>query len=92
MEQSEVEKQVRMYAERYCAKSGYQLNPNEEVLDAVIKGLAMNRIKYGFQYCPCRVVEGDKEKDRLKICPCFWHKEEIEQDGFCHCLLFKKEQ
>ncbi|MGR3220281.1 MAG: ferredoxin-thioredoxin reductase catalytic domain-containing protein [Candidatus Anammoxibacter sp.] len=44
--------------------------------------------KYGFDYCPCRIVTGDKEKDDKIICPCVYHEEEIKRDGKCHCDLF----
>ncbi|MBI5956488.1 MAG: hypothetical protein HY871_05750 [Chloroflexi bacterium] len=26
--------------------------------------------------------------DRRNICPCYWHKDEIAQDGHCRCHLF----
>ena len=29
-----------------------------------------------------------KEKDKEIICPCKFHKEEIEKDGYCKCRLF----
>ncbi|MFC1512694.1 ferredoxin-thioredoxin reductase catalytic domain-containing protein, partial [bacterium] len=61
-----------------------------EMVECVIRGLAMNRIMHGFQYCPCRILENDKQKDQPKICPCKWHKEEIERDGTCQCRLFVK--
>ncbi|MFH1715603.1 MAG: ferredoxin-thioredoxin reductase catalytic domain-containing protein [Elusimicrobiota bacterium] len=84
------EKTIMQFAKKYSERSGYILNPDTEILNMVIKGLAKNKIKFGFQYCPCRIVEGDKEKDKDKICPCKWHKEEIERDGHCHCSLFFK--
>lgn len=86
----EIEK-VKNYVIKLAAVEGCDLNPNEEALNAVVEGLARNKIKYGKMYCPCRIVTGNAEEDRPKICPCKWHKEELERDGHCHCmLLFKK--
>ncbi len=86
----ETKEKVRQYAEKYAARKGYRLNPDPEELDLVYEGLAKRREKYGAQYCPCRIVLGDKEEDRKIICPCIYHADEIERDGMCHCALFFK--
>lgn len=88
----ETKSKVLAYAEKYAAKNNYILNPDRESLDLVIEGLAKRREQYGSQYCPCRIVTGDKEQDRKIICPCVYHKDEIEQDGMCHCALFFKKK
>ena len=80
------------FAEKYSGRAGFVLNPDREIRNTVIEGLARNKIKYGVRYCPCRRVEGKPEEDKKKICPCFWHKEEIERDGHCHCVLFFKKK
>ena len=46
--------------------------------------------KFGKRYCPCRIVTGDEKEDRKIVCPCIYHKEEVERDGSCHCELFFK--
>ncbi|WP_338097314.1 ferredoxin-thioredoxin reductase catalytic domain-containing protein [Methanolapillus ohkumae] len=86
----ETKEKVRSYAEKYAAKKGFHLNPNSEELDMVIEGLAKRREQYGVQYCPCRIILGDKTEDRKIICPCIYHEEEIQRDGSCHCELFFK--
>lgn len=80
--------EAREFVEKYASKAGYKLNPNKEILDTVIEGLARNKKIHGKRYCPCRRVTGNPEEDRPKICPCKWHKDEIEQDGVCHCQLY----
>ena len=82
----EIKKQMQEYAEA----NGLKLNPDEQVVIGLIKGLLANEKKYGAMYCPCRVVTGNPEEDKDKICPCKWHKEEIEQMGHCHCGMFYK--
>ncbi len=84
---SEIENLIKEY-EEYAIKNGFRLNPNKEVVKTVIKGLLENEKKYNVRYCPCRRVTGNPEEDKLKICPCFWHKEEIGKNGQCLCGLF----
>ena len=79
---------VRKFATRYCELAGYRLNPDNKMAEMIIDGLAKNRLTHGFQYCPCRPLSGDREQDKLKICPCQWHKDEIASAGHCHCQLF----
>ncbi|KKO19416.1 MAG: hypothetical protein L3J18_02640 [Candidatus Brocadia sp.] len=80
--------QIRKMLNEYTVRSHYKLNPDDAIVDRVVKGLAMRTIKFGYAYCPCRLVSGDKEKDRKIICPCVYHAEEIKRDGECHCNLF----
>jgi len=64
------------------------LNPDEKILDTVIRGLARNEVKSGERYCPCRLRSRDVEKDRAIICPCIYPRDEIAKDGHCHCQLY----
>jgi len=76
--------------EDYAPKNGFKLNPDRKAVERLVTGLLANEKKYGARYCPCRRVSGNKEEDREKICPCQWHREEIERDGHCFCGLFVK--
>jgi len=76
--------------EGYAQKNGFKLNPDRKVVEKLVAGLLANEKKYGARYCPCRRVTGNKEEDQPKICPCKWHREEIERDGHCFCGLFVK--
>jgi len=92
-EHERLKEQIHGWALTYAERKGYRLNPDKEILDTVTDGLAKNEEKYGRRYCPCRIVTGDGEEDRKVICPCIYHKEEIENDGMCHCeLFFKKDE
>ena len=79
---------IRERIEQYAEQSSFKLNPDEKTVARVIKGLAARKKKYGFDFCPCRIVSGDKEKDDKIICPCEYHEEEVSRDGKCHCDLF----
>ena len=78
------------WAHAYAKKHNLVLNPDEKQLATVIRGLARNKTKFGHQYCPCRIRSGDEEKDRAIECPCVYHKDEIANDGACHCKLYFK--
>ncbi len=85
----EIDRVIREY-EEYAEKNGFKLNPNREIVERLIKGLLENEKKYGARYCPCRRVAGNQAEDKPKICPCAWHRSEIEKDGHCFCGLFVK--
>jgi ferredoxin-thioredoxin reductase catalytic chain len=80
-------KKLRESMKKYAESHGFKLNPDEEAVNFVIKGLLENAARHGYRYCPCRVVTGDRQKDAKIICPCFYHKDEIESMGHCHCGL-----
>ena len=72
----------------YSVKSGYPLNPNAGIVEAIVKGLARNKETKGEAFCPCRPITGKKEIDRKSICPCTYHPDEIRRNGKCHCGLY----
>ena len=86
MEVEKLLKEMKKYAE----SQGFRLNPDPNVVITIAKGLIENEKKYGHRYCPCRTIAGDRGEDALKICPCEWHRAEIEEGGRCLCGLFVK--
>jgi ferredoxin-thioredoxin reductase catalytic subunit len=84
-----IEQLMKEYSE-YAKSNGFQLNPDKKAVERVINGLLENEKKYGEKYCPCRRMTGNQEEDSKKICPCFWHKDEIKKDGHCFCNLYVK--
>jgi len=89
-EHNELKHKMYEWTQKYASKAGYRLNPDKESLDYVLDGLAVKQEKFGRRYCPCRIVTGNVEEDRKIVCPCIYHKEEVERDGNCHCGLFFK--
>ena len=77
-------------AEKYASAAGFALNPNKQVVENIAKGLLGNEEKHGHKYCPCRKISGNPEEDKKNICPCDHHRQEIEENGHCHCNLFVK--
>jgi len=80
------------FAHKTVAQFGWTFNPDEEVVERVLKGLTNNKLMYGKRFCPCFPVE---EKDGKfvssdnRLCPCPQAiKEEIPNKGVCHCGIF----
>ena len=90
MSDEKVENLIKDY-EEYAKEQGFHLNPNRVIVESLVKRLLENQEKHGHRYCPCRVITGNIEEDKKKICPCFWNKKEIEEMGHCHCNLFVKQ-
>ena len=87
-EEKALYKEILSWIRRYAEERGLALNPDDRQFRAVVRGLVRNRLRHGERYCPCRIRSGDPEKDRLIICPCTYHEEEIAGEGHCHCNLF----
>ncbi|PKP54660.1 MAG: ferredoxin:thioredoxin reductase [Candidatus Altiarchaeales archaeon HGW-Altiarchaeales-3] len=74
---------IKNWANTYAEANGFKLNPDEKIVDTIIKGLLAKEEKQGKRYCPCRIAPVSEN-----VCPCVYHKDEIEKDGACHCLFF----
>lgn len=62
----------------YLIKPGWQLNPNEKVVKAITKRIAICNGE-----CPCD-NPGETVEDRA--CPC----KEYRENDVCHCQLYVK--
>ncbi|MCX7944859.1 MAG: ferredoxin:glutaredoxin reductase [Deltaproteobacteria bacterium] len=67
---------------------GYFLNPDEEFTKLLVKSLLINEKRYGYWACPCRLAEGEKEKDLDIICPCIYRDVDINEYNTCYCGLY----
>ncbi len=74
--------------ERVAEKMGWRVNPDKELLLDFAKALIQNKEQYGIATCPCRLVTGKKEIDRLIICPCIYAEDDIREYGRCYCGLY----
>ncbi|MGA3198237.1 MAG: ferredoxin-thioredoxin reductase catalytic domain-containing protein [Halobacteriota archaeon] len=92
MDVDEQAKKIKDWAKKHAERRGMQLNPDEERVDEVTKGLAARQEKFGKRYCPCRIITGDTEEDRKIICPCIYYEEELKEHGMCHCKLFSTKE
>ena len=79
---------VRKFVATYVAKGNYDLYPEPEVVENVVRGLAENLVTHGRMYCPCADVEASKAKGSEMVCPCKPHHGDIARQGYCDCALF----
>jgi ferredoxin-thioredoxin reductase catalytic subunit len=89
-EENSEESDMLKWAEGYARKHGWSLNTDQKQLGTVIRGLVRNKRRFGRPYCPCRLRSGNEEKDREIECPCIYHKDEVANQGCCHCRLYFK--
>ncbi len=68
--------------------SGYHLNPDREHTRGLVEGLIKNQDRYGYQACPCRLADGEKEEDLDIICPCDYRDQDLTEYGTCYCGLY----
>ena len=67
---------------------GYHLNPDEEMTLMLVEGLLANLRRYGYMLCPCRLGEGERERDLDIICPCDYRDADLDEYGQCYCALY----
>lgn len=70
---------------------GYFFNRDRETVLELLGGLLVNRARYAYQSCPCRLASGDYEKDRDIICPCLYRTPDVAEYGSCYCGLYVSE-
>ena len=67
---------------------GYYFNSDKERLIELIESLLVNKKRYGYMSCPCRLASGDREKDEDIICPCAYREADLKEYGSCYCNLY----
>lgn len=86
------EKEVmRVWKEFEGRGDGFELNPDEEMVQMLLEGVLANEKQKGLKLCPCRVSDGTKEHDLALICPCnFKTHQTWSTQNRCWCGLFVK--
>ncbi len=67
---------------------GYFLSDEEPRVTELLESLLVNKERYGYMSCPCRLASGDREKDKDIICPCVYREEDVAEYGSCYCNLY----
>ena len=67
---------------------GYYFNSDRERVFELLKALIVNKNRYGYMVCPCRLASGDKANDKDIICPCVYREPDVEEYGSCYCNLY----
>ncbi len=89
--EQDIDNQIAIWKEITGRNNGFKLNPNEEIVRALAKGVLNNEIKYGLKFCPCRIRTKNRDKDLKLICPCnFKSQKNWQEKEECWCSLFVK--
>ena len=83
----EVEKLYEMLKKAQEPK-GYYFNADKERVFELLEALIVNKERYGYMACPCRLASGDKTKDVDIICPCTYRQPDVAEYGSCYCNLY----
>jgi len=67
---------------------GYLFNKDKDRVYELLDGLLVNKQRYGYMCCPCRLASGDREKDRDILCPCIYREDDVKEYGSCYCNLY----
>ena len=67
---------------------GYFFSSNTERVMELMEALLVNKERYGYMCCPCRLSFGDRKQDSDIICPCVYREEDIKEFGSCYCNLY----
>ena len=84
---TEVEKLYDML-KKIQEQKGYFFNKDKERVFDLLEALLINKRRYGYMCCPCRLASGDKEKDRDIMCPCAYRSADVGDYGSCYCNLY----
>ncbi len=67
---------------------GYFFNKDRKQVLELLEALLMNKARYGYMSCPCRLASENREKDKDIFCPCVYRGPDVEEYGSCYCNLY----
>jgi ferredoxin-thioredoxin reductase catalytic chain len=67
---------------------GYYFNKDKSKVFELLEGLLINKERYGYMCCPCRLAANDREWDRDINCPCIYRVPDVAEYGSCYCNLY----
>jgi ferredoxin-thioredoxin reductase catalytic subunit len=84
---SEVEKLHEML-KKVQEPKGYYFNKDKKRVFELLEALLVNKKRYAYMSCPCRLASGDREQDKDILCPCVYRGPDVEEYGSCYCNLY----
>ena len=72
--------------------SGYHFSPDEEFVKELLESILVNKERYGYEACPCRLASGIREEDLDIICPCDYRDLDLGEYDACYCGLYVSER
>jgi ferredoxin-thioredoxin reductase catalytic chain len=88
---TEVEKLYEML-KKTQEPQGYFFNEDRDKVFELLEGLIVNKERYGYMCCPCRLSSNNREKDRDIICPCVYRVPDMAEYGSCYCNLYVSQE
>lgn len=70
---------------------GYYFSSDMTRVTELMEALIVNKDRYGYMCCPCRLSSGDRQQDADIICPCVYREEDVKEFGSCYCNLYVTE-
>ena len=67
---------------------GYFFDKDKERVFELLEALLINKDRYGYMSCPCRLATGERELDKDILCPCEYRTTDVEEYGSCYCNLY----
>jgi len=67
---------------------GLFFNNDRAKVFQLLEGLLINKERYGYMCCPCRLSANDRQWDRDIICPCTYSIPDVAEYGSCYCNLY----
>jgi ferredoxin-thioredoxin reductase catalytic chain len=67
---------------------GYFFNKDRNRVMQLLDALLVNKDRYGYMSCPCRLSANDREWDKDIICPCVYREPDVAEYGSCYCNLY----
>jgi ferredoxin-thioredoxin reductase catalytic chain len=83
----DVEKLYEILKKAQEAK-GYYFNRDKARVFDLLEALILNKERYGYMACPCRLASGDRDNDKDIICPCIYRIPDVKEFGSCYCNLY----
>lgn len=77
--------------EKINKPKGFLFNNDRERTFELLRSLLINKDRYGYTACPCRLASGKREQDRDITCPCDYREPDISEYGSCYCGLYVSE-
>lgn len=70
---------------------GIFFNKDRDLVFELLDSLLLNKERFGYMACPCRLASGSRENDQDIICPCEYRQPDLEEFGACYCGLYVSE-
>jgi ferredoxin-thioredoxin reductase catalytic chain len=67
---------------------GYYFNKDRERVNDLLAALLINKERYGYMVCPCRLASGERQTDADILCPCVYRTPDVQEFGSCYCNLY----